>query len=441
MKLKNIYMALGLSLLLPLGGCINDDMPPCTDQTRSVPVRFTITLSNTTTATRAENEETTESGGDSNAPFGGDKEWGGLQEDEREDGYPFDNRIENVKVFIYSLNSKGELDTDHLIGSMTASGTSIEGTDDSTDEGETSSQTNYSKYTIFGTLETDYSVDFLEKGKFRMVVIANSGETSITDLGNAQFTRHGVPQTDVSSQARIITQGFTSIPMYGVGEVSFDGLSKSNGETFYLKNGKKPDESVSIPMLRSMAKIRVKIGGGLENSRKMKLHSLTLSRHSAAGYYVPSKWNSISTVYDMKLSEFMNVIKGSENDSYPQNCSTDTEGEINNSNMIRFYVPDTYNIDNNNQFHDHTEQGEIVLTVTYYCDGNENKGDEKKGYIYLRPYSGGEPVRTAGTKAWDIIRNHIYEYEITNLPATTGDLLVKVAVKEWVKHDMPTIYY
>ena len=423
---KYIKYPVFLSLLLLLTGCINDEPNPCPEETRSMPVKFTILLSTTTTGTRSEGDDGKSK--DPNAPFDNNEKWDDMPQSE--DGFPFDNKIESAKVFIYSTTPQGELNTDYLIGSMTAS--AIVGLGESSmDE----SSANYSKYEIQGMLETSYPIDLLQKGTFRMIVMANTGLDDISDLGTAKFSRHGVPQTDVNPAARIINAGFTSIPMYGVGNVRFDGLSDTpTGEIFNLKDESGSDE-FSIAMLRSMAKIRVKIGGDLDTTRGMKLKSLKFSRHSAQGYFVPNKWNSISSIYDLKLSESLNVIEGKKDDKYPTDCETDTEGSVNNETMIRFYVPDTYNIDNGNQFHDHSAEGEIVLTVTYVSDGDEN---EKYGHIYLRPYSGGKPVRTEGTRAWDIIRNHIYEYEINELSPLGGEFSVSVSVNKWKYHKLGT---
>ena len=102
-------------------------------------------------------------------------------------------------------------------------------------------------------------------------------------------------------------------------------------------------------------------------------------------------------------------------------------------------MPDTYNIDNTHQFHDHTEEGEIKLTVTYVSDDDET---EKTGEIYFRSYDeNGKPLRGEGSVAWDIIRNHIYEYVIEGVEATTGNLQVNVKVNEWKDHDNIKLKY
>lgn len=427
MKFSNYikYPAL-LSLMTLFTGCINDDMPSCQEETRSVPVKFTIVLSNNTQATRAE-----EAGNDVNAPID-DETWS--TNPDSEDGFFFDNKIESAKVYIYSISPEGTLATDYLIGSMTAS--TIVGKEGTVAEDNT---TNYSKYEIVGNLETTYPVQLLETGDFRMVVVANTGLDDISDLGSATFSRHGVPVTE--QKARITNNTFSSIPMYGVGEVSFQGLSSTtadaNGDKIFTLKNKSGDE-ISIPMLRSMAKIRVKVADTLAEERGVKLKRLMFSRHSENGYFVPNKWNSISSIYDLKLSESLNVVVNT-GDDYPKDCVANTEGSGNGENMIRFYVPDTYNIDNTHQFHDHTEEGEIKLTVTYVSDDDEA---EKTGEIYFRSYDeNGKPLRGEGSVAWDIIRNHIYEYVIEGVEATTGNLQVNVKVNEWKDHDNIKLKY
>lgn len=416
MKLNKLYIALGLTLLL--SSCKSDEPVRPMDMEAEVPMSFVLSLSSNMSGTRAV---------DPNAP--------NIAEDEDEEskkGTDFDNKIENVKAFIYSVNASNELN--ERIAEMTVYDNNI------IHQKDAAGNVLQEKYLISGKMRTlnGKTVANLETGKYRLVIFANINNNDLNKFGNssdhlsklgtAYFTCHGIPYGN---------DAFNSIPMYGVGDATFKDISKKDiGETYTIQNGS-GNGDLTVNMLRAMAKVRVKWNQNNADlsKRGMKLKSIALSRHSERGYFAPKFWND-TPEKALAQANWCNVYI--QNDFHSEcpaiNATDDIDEDPNNSGMIRFYVPDTYNIDSDEeeteQIHDHGNK-QIELMVTYEIDG-----EEKTHPIYFRKYgSDGKPVE--GEESWDLIRNHIYEFVINGVESS-GQLDIEVSVKKWDYHVVTT---
>ncbi|MDE6682129.1 MAG: hypothetical protein K2J87_01730 [Muribaculaceae bacterium] len=453
MKLKTIYMSLGLMLLLP--SCKSDDPVPIAQEEINMPISFTIRLT-TESGTRAGAKSTTTGGsywdkdGDTNEDFTSDN------------GTNFDNTINSITPVLYFV-------TDNLMQTKYPVAVMSEYEWIPKINEETKEPTG--EFTVTGVLKSNsWTADMLTDPKYsyRLALFINCGEDdvmnplSITNPGVATFNHHGKPDDHKDTGSK----HFNGIPMYGVSDVKFVKETKNtNGvdETEYkVTNG--TGGELNIDILRSMAKVRVKLG---DMKEKVELKKLYISRHAMKGYVVPKKWNTCSSVTSIATNGMaMNAIIGSLDGYYNHDCFVDPQpdndssiGSIHNpdddpdyyansTELLRFYLPDTYN----NHHDDVTGSDEIYLELTYTV------GDDAKEYthpLWFRPLSQwprftgdkkeyddkGNIIPPSAGDPWDIIRNHIYEFVINGVEASTGELIINVGVKDWGSKEVEVIEY
>lgn len=410
MKLKSIYIALGLSLLL--SGCKSEEPAPQAENAAPF-VSFTIALSMESNGTRA--DARIADGEEPNTGDGGDNEWGNGG---TESGTKFENTVNNIIPVLYSAtkqpNGKVTINSAYPVGEM------VNAVYDRNDTDGT--------LTITGQLKTEIPASMLEEEghTYRLAVFVNAKKGfNIKQPEQNTFHRHGIP-----SNLKIDGTEDIGIPMYGVHEVKFDGLA--NG----LKDGKYLDsdnpyvlgETFTIPVLRSMAKVIVRVDEEKLAGRDVKLSKVEISRHVNKGYLVPKGWDTCTSVSELTLTGAMNGYVGTLDQDYDKNCPIlPTDDNTNSDTFLRFFLPETYNSN-----HDDISTTEpIKLTVTYTSDGTS---DEKTGVIYFANYDDDGKPTDWEKNAWDIIRNHIYEFVIEGVEASTGELKVNVSVKPWVIH-------
>ena len=387
-------------------------MQPMEKETDPV-VSFSLALSSESSGTRAE--------GDVTDKDGTDKWENGTDPAATE----FDNRINSLTAILYSVVD-GELNIDHPLGEIIIDPSSYQ------------NKTN-GNLKLTGRLKTNLSPTLLENDNnhYRIVVYINapaSGNWALDTKKPQQcrFSFHGT------------SADFSGIPMYGVARCFFKNLTTTeNSETnpFIIKGDKNGLIDLSIPVLRSMAKIKVSIDGDLyknkdEGGRTMRLKSLTVSRHANTGYLVPKGWNTTDNFLNNTMESVMNAFTGSENYT-DRSCTVEapdqnpSETWKNSDKMLRFYIPDTYNSDN-----DGYDSEPIKLTLEYFLDGETDLEKVNRNDIFICQYKedGTHDVEDSNHERWDIIRNHIYEFVIKGVEASTGDLNISVSVKKWVPY-------
>lgn len=413
MKLKSIYIALGLSLLL--SGCKSEEPAPQAENAAPF-VSFTIALSMESNGTRA--DARIADGEEPNTGDGGDNEWGNSG---TESGTKFENTVNNIIPVLYSATKQPNgivtINSAYPVGKM------VNAVYDRNDTDGT--------LTITGQLKTEIPASMLEEEghTYRLAVFVNAKNGfDIYKPEQNTFSRHGIPSNlkiDGDPENR------TGIPMYGVHEVKFDGLADG------LKDGKYLDsnnpyvlgETFTIPVLRSMAKVIVRVDEEKLAGRDVKLSMVEISRHLNKGHLVPKGWDTCKSVSELTLTGAMNPFISSNIDAYDEGCHVEPKKEdLNSDTFLRFFLPETYNCN-----HDDIDTTEpIKLTVTYTSDGTS---EPKTGVIYFANYDDNGKPTDWEKNAWDIIRNHIYEFVIEGVEASTGELKVNVKVKDWDKHE------
>ena len=201
----------------------------------------------------------------------------------------------------------------------------------------------------------------------KVMVYANM--TPATTTGNETFA------TDYNTYPGT---GVKYIPMWGVQTIP--NLSLTPGARNML-----PD----IYLLRAMAKVEVIMK---DTDPNHAISDIKLNRYNTMGYCLPKGWDktTIAATTDLDLEE---VLRPSTN--IRDTNESFTESTVNGFKCYTIYVPDYLNIAPNSQ----TSVTPSTITVTI--------GD--KDYdIEFKKYANG----SATDDAYNIVRNHIYEFVI-----------------------------
>lgn len=234
----------------------------------------------------------------------------------------------------------------------------------------------------------EYFNEHTDNLNYKFMVIANCGD----NLTGEHYITYSHSQLDPSSDD-------ASIPMWGVKEVNLYSLM--NDQSMDLGD---------IWLLRAAAKIEVKLSDHLK-TKDTKIESATLKYYNQTGYALPEGWSNVS----------------------------DTK-RLNQENCIRIYRHTAVNL----PFIKDEVTGDYYVYVTEYDNKNyaeeRNKisldftiNDVSKSFtdaISFCNYSGGKPQEGSD---YDIVRNHIYEFEILSI---AGDnLVLEYTVAEWDVED------
>ncbi|MDE5808182.1 MAG: hypothetical protein K2H76_08695 [Muribaculaceae bacterium] len=390
-------------LLLLLTGCINDYQPVC-DKVEAHMVSFSLSV-------------------DKDGTRSGDETWSGGYEDE--EGFEWDQTIstspDSIHPVLYDVNDKDEIITSNPAGEIK----NVIVTYDKTEK----------CYNVSGKLETNKTLSMLQNGKFRLVIYANMKDYDAKNpmSEQAEFTRHGAPGSGTSDDE------LKHVPMFGVGVANLSQVGTQTGVTQYtiLDSSGNP---LNIPMLRAMAKVRVKIAEDLRNVIDLK--EISINRHAQSGYIVPNSWNKISSVYEIPLNQTMNA-KTNNNHTCTTTINPETD-KTNNRDKLRFFIPETFNKDNDGV----TGSTDLSLTIKYVyikCEQDASKKDDEHGHtevsepveqtIYFRQYLNGKP--NMDVAPYDIIRNHVYDFTINGV-ANNFELLMDLSIYKWKYHKLGT---
>lgn len=202
----------------------------------------------------------------------------------------------------------------------------------------------------------------------KVMVYANM--TPATTTGNETFA------TDYNTYPGT---GVKYIPMWGVQTIP--NLSLTPGARNML-----PD----IYLLRAMAKVEVIMK---DTDPNHAISDIKLNRYNTMGYCLPKGWDktTIAATTDLDLEE---VLRPSTN--IRDTNESFTESTVNGFKCYTVYVPDYLNIAPNSQ----TSVTPSTITVTI---GGKNYD------IKFKKYADG----VATDVAYNIVRNHIYRYNIT----------------------------
>lgn len=280
--------------------------------------------------------------------------------DPKDDGTAYENAINTEQLQIKVCDENGTIigDVENVIAINN-------GTDTNPD------------YSITGTWEN--AADKLSKAK-KIMVFANCG-TSIVTPGNIQnlaFTRASTTQY---------------IPMWGVTTLTNElVVGKSNNLG-------------TIDMLRSLAKVKVKLADGMK-ARNYSLGALQLNNYNTSGYTLPLTYNTAASTAAIRFGNSLHA-----NSSWAQSIAM--TGNADESIML--YIPE---YDNTNAAADR----KATISLQLLRDGEE-EGNYTLHFCNYTPEGAPDAAST-----YNIQRNHYYEYTVGR---TDDQVKIVLNVKKW----------
>ncbi len=223
---------------------------------------------------------------------------------------------------------------------------------------------------------------------YRFMVLANCADNS----SGEEYITYSQAQLDPTNET-------SSIPMWGVKEVDVTPLYNRDR----LDIG-------DISLLRAAAKIEVKLCDKLKSERTT-INSASLKYYNQTGYVLPSGWSQV----------------------------TDTK-KLDQERCFRIYRHAALNM----PFIEDKETGAYYIYITEYDNinysGERNKisiefmvGGEPKYFedaISFCEYHDGAPVENSH---YNIVRNHIYEFEVLSIAGSS--LVLEYTVADWTTED------
>ena len=280
--------------------------------------------------------------------------------DPKDDGTAYENAINTEQLQIKVCDENGTIigDVENVIAINN-------GTDTNPD------------YSITGTWEN--AADKLSKAK-KIMVFANCG-TSIVTPGNIQnlaFTRASTTQY---------------IPMWGVTTLTNElVVGKSNNLG-------------TIDMLRSLAKVKVKLADGMK-ARKYSLGAMQLNNYNTSGYTLPLTYNTAASTAAIRFGNSLHA-----NSSWAQSIAMTGDGDE----SIMLYIPEYDNINA-------ATNRKATISLQLMRDGEE-EGNYTLHFCNYTPEGAPDAAST-----YNIQRNHYYEYTVGR---TDDQVKIVLNVKEW----------
>ena len=280
--------------------------------------------------------------------------------DPKDDGTAYENAINTEQLQIKVCDENGTIigDVDNVIAINN-------GTDTNPD------------YSITGTWEN--AADKLSKAK-KIMVFANCG-TSIVTPGNIQnlaFARSATTQY---------------IPMWGVTTLTNElVVGKSNNLG-------------TIDMLRSLAKVKVKLADGMK-ARNYSLGALQLNNYNTSGYTLPLTYNTVASTAAIRFGNSLHA-----NSSWAQSITMTN----NDDESIMLYIPEYDNINA-------ATDRKATISLQLMRDGEE-EGNYTLHFCNYTPEGAPDAAST-----YNIQRNHYYEYTVGR---TDDQVKIVLNVKEW----------
>ena len=280
--------------------------------------------------------------------------------DPKDDGTAYENAINTEQLQIKVCDENGTIigDVDNVIAINN-------GTDTNPD------------YSITGTWEN--AAEKLSKAK-KIMVFANCG-TSIVTPGNIQnlaFTRASTTQY---------------IPMWGVTTLTNElVVGKSNNLG-------------TIDMLRSLAKVKVKLADGMK-ARNYSLGAMQLNNYNTQGYSLPLTYNTAASTAAIRFGNSLHA-----NSSWAQSIAM--TGNADESIML--YIPEYDNINA-------ATDRKATISLQLMRDGEE----EGNYTLHFCNYTAEGAPNAAST--YNIQRNHYYEYTVGR---TDDQVKIVLNVKKW----------
>lgn len=218
--------------------------------------------------------------------------------------------------------------------------------------------------------------------KYKFMVLANCGD----HLSGEEYISYSYTQLDD-------TKAGSSIPMWGVKEADMTPLLT--------------EEMVDVGeiwLLRAAAKIEVKLSEK-EKTKGTKINSATLKYYNQTGYVLP---NGAKSVSDTRVLDQENCFRGYRHAAVNLPFYKDEE-----TGSVYVYVTEYNNIDYSG------ERNKISLDFNI-----KDKNKTFEDAISFCDYNNGKPVDNSH---YNIVRNHIYEFEILSIAGDNLELQYTVA--------------
>lgn len=280
--------------------------------------------------------------------------------DPKDDGTAYENAINTEQLQIKVCDENGTIigDVDNVIAINNGTDTNPE-------------------YSITGTWEN--AADKLSKAK-KIMVFANCG-TSIVTPGNIQNLAF----------ARASTTQY--IPMWGVTTLTNElVVGKSNNLG-------------TIDMLRSLAKVKVKLADGMK-ARNYSLGAMQLNNYNTSGYSLPLTYNTAASTAAIRFGNSLHA-----NSSWAQSIAMTGDGDE----SIMLYIPEYDNINA-------ATDRKATISLQLMRDGEE-EGNYTLHFCNYTPEGAPDAAST-----YNIQRNHYYEYTVGR---TDDQVKIVLNVKKW----------
>lgn len=238
----------------------------------------------------------------------------------------------------------------------------------------------------------EYYNQHSESQKYRFMVLANCGD----NLSGVEYITYSQAQLDPASEN-------AAIPMWGVKEADVSPLLQNDN----LNIG-------DIWLLRAAAKIEVMLSDALKNEGRTVINSATLKYYNQTGYSLPSGWSQATDTKTLDQEKCFRVYRHAA-----VNLPFIKDEKTGN---YFVYITEYDNINYSG------ERNKISLEFT--IDGEVKVFEDA---ISFSNYSDGKPQEGSD---YNIVRNHIYEFEILNI---AGDnIVLEYEVADWVAEDWGT---
>lgn len=224
--------------------------------------------------------------------------------------------------------------------------------------------------------------------KYKFMVLANCGD----NLNGEQYITYSHTQLNPANEA-------SAIPMWGVTTTDVSPLYTQDQLNLGI-----------IWLLRAAAKVEVKLSDALKE-KNTEITAATLKYYNQTGYALPSGWSAVSETKNIDQEECLRLYRHAAV-SLPF-----IKDEVTGNYYV--YVTEYDNINYSG------ERNKISLEFKV---GSETKYFEDA--ISFCNYSEGAPVENSH---YNIVRNHIYEFEILSIAGSS--LVLEYTVANWTTED------
>lgn len=161
----------------------------------------------------------------------------------------------------------------------------------------------------------------------------------------------------------------------------------------------------TIDMLRSLAKVKVKLADGMK-SRKYSLGAMQLNNYNTSGYTLPLTYNTVASTAAIRFGNSLHA-----NSSWAQSITMTN----NDDKSIMLYIPEYDNINA-------ATDRKATISLQLMRDGEE-EGNYTLHFCNYTPEGAPDAAST-----YNIQRNHYYEYTVGR---TDDQVKIVLNVKEW----------